>query len=117
MATPTNYYPAMSLRIVTEDIIARLHAFAMGQTPEEPDHSRGNFESPNDNGHYDPSPTDVAVVRIMLAKATRLPVDIIDGIFEQAEYWVHASTVADYSDNPLTVRNGNEQDKFLVSYS
>ncbi|KAM3530864.1 hypothetical protein NHJ13051_001092 [Beauveria bassiana] len=111
----------MSLRIIPANIISRLQALSTGQTPDTPnedepaaDTAPRHAGSRNENGHYDPSPIDVAVVRIMLAKATKLPVDVVDGIFELAEYWVRTTTAADYSGNALYVSSRSVQDRFLV---
>ncbi|OAA79749.1 hypothetical protein LEL_03235 [Akanthomyces lecanii RCEF 1005] len=99
----------MSFRIIPANIISRIQALGIGQAPDaatEGDSdaipSTPHAGKHNDDGHYDPSPIDVVVVRIMLAKATKLPVDIIDGIFELAEYWVHTMTAADYTGHELT---------------
>lgn len=109
----------MSFRIIPANIIGRLQALATGQPSEETPGDQPQREHAgkhNDDGHYDPSPIDVAVVRIMLVKATKLPVDIVDGIFEQAEYWVRTTSRADYHARPLRVSKGAGavQDRFLV---
>ncbi|KAM3562131.1 hypothetical protein ARSEF4850_002900 [Beauveria asiatica] len=111
----------MSLRIIPANIISRLQALGAGQTPDGPNEDESAAATAtrhagrrNDNGHYDPSPIDVAVVRIMLAKATKLPVDVVDGIFELAEYWVRTTTAADFSNNMLYVSSRSVQDRFLV---
>ncbi|KAM3456595.1 hypothetical protein MY3296_001550 [Beauveria thailandica] len=111
----------MSLRIIPANIISRLQALGAGQTPDAPNEDESAAATAtrhagrrNDNGHYDPSPIDVAVVRIMLAKATKLPVDVVDGIFELAEYWVRTTTAADFSNNMLYVSSRSVQDRFLV---
>ncbi len=112
----------MSFRIIPANIISRIQALGIGQAPDAA--TEGDSDAipgtphagkHNDDGHYDPSPIDVVVVRIMLAKATKLPVDVIDGIFELAEYWVHTMTAADYTGHELTVSSRSIQDKFLAS--
>ncbi|OAA63875.1 hypothetical protein ISF_04584 [Cordyceps fumosorosea ARSEF 2679] len=108
----------MSYRIIPANIINRIQALGFGPTPAEPSEDR-SADAPaipyagqhNADGHYDPSPIDVVVVRIMIAKATKLPVDVVDGIFEFAEYWVRTTTAADYTGNVLSVHSSN---KFLV---
>ncbi len=112
----------MSFRIIPANIINRLQALGLGQAPDAAagDESAAATDTPhagrhNDDGHYDPSPIDVAVVRIMLARATTLPVDVVDGIFELAEYWVRTTTADDYTGNELSVSSYSTQDRFLVS--
>lgn len=43
-----------------------------------------------------PTPTDIIQLRVALARKTRLPVDIIDEIFDHAEYWASSSVEVDY---------------------
>ncbi|KAJ6787704.1 hypothetical protein PWT90_10409 [Aphanocladium album] len=110
---------SMSFRIIPDHIMRRISRMNQFANVSGTDDSNTNSDIPhtgkhNDDGHYDPSPIDVAVVRIMLAKATKLPVDIIDGIFELAQYWVHTVTAADYSDSPLSVSTHSSQNRFLV---
>lgn len=121
-------YPAiatMSFRIIPANIIQRMQNMwneENGQTLNESQANTSNTDSSvphagkrDDDGTYNPSPIDVAVVRIMLAKATKLPIDVVDGIFELAEYWVRTTTATDYSSSPLTVGSSEGEDRFLVS--
>ena len=82
---------------------------------DQPQHS-GAY---NADGSYDPSPLDITVVRIMLVRSKRLPPDLVDGIFEMAEYWVRTATAVDYTTEVgryMSVRGGgNPEDEFLVS--
>lgn len=75
----------------------------------------------NEDGLYDPSPIDVAVVRIMLARSKRLPPDLVDAIFEMAEYWVRSTTAVDFGQMPgqaryMNIRGGVQpENEFMVS--
>lgn len=50
--------------------------------------------SVDENGLYEPSPIDVAVVRIMMSRSKSLPPDLVDVIFDYAEYWAHSVTTS-----------------------
>ncbi|EAA34853.2 hypothetical protein GE21DRAFT_2199 [Neurospora crassa] len=68
---------------------------------------------------YQPTATEVILVRAMLEKALRLPPEIINGILDHAEYWPHTSTVIDYSNWPQGQRvvnagDGNSENAFLL---
>ncbi|KAK5988401.1 hypothetical protein PT974_12555 [Cladobotryum mycophilum] len=44
-----------------------------------------------DEDLYKPTPIDIAVVRAMLSQAKKLPPDLVDSIFDFAEYWAHSA--------------------------
>ena len=71
------------------------------------------------DGGYDPSPMDVFVVREMLSRAIRLPPDIVDVIFDYAEYWAHSTNYIDYLEEHKTpmrvVGTSKSENRFLVS--
>ena len=50
--------------------------------------------SVDEDGLYEPSPIDVAVVRIMMSRSKNLPPDLVDIIFDYAEYWAHSVTTS-----------------------
>lgn len=50
--------------------------------------------SVDEDGLYEPSPIDVAVVRIMMSRSKSLPPDLVDVIFDYAEYWAHSVTTS-----------------------
>ncbi|EGX90207.1 hypothetical protein CCM_06626 [Cordyceps militaris CM01] len=111
----------MSFRIIPANIINLVQAIDAGLPLDVQKQDRSADAPPtpftgqhNDDGHYDPSPIDVAVVRIMLAKATKLPIDVVDGIFELAEYWVRTTTAADITGNEMSISSHFIQDKFLL---
>lgn len=62
---------------------------------------------------YEPSPIDIAVVRAMLCRAKQLPPDLIDAIFDFAEYWAHSTTQLHES---ISIMGGNpdREDRFLL---
>ncbi len=69
---------------------------------------------------YLPTILDVLVVKAMLAKALRLPAEIVDSILDQAEYWPHTSVEVDYTKSwgsAQAVRGGprTQENLFLVS--
>lgn len=63
-------------------------------------------------------PIDVVIARVMLTKGTKLPPDVVDIIFDFAEYWAHSSNEVDYilqQQSPLTVNGGSPlQNKFML---
>jgi hypothetical protein len=67
-----------------------------------------------DDNSYEPSPVDIAVVRAMLYRAKKLPPDLIDAIFDFAEYWAHSTTQLH---ERVSIMGGSEdrENKFLVS--
>ncbi|KAH7126371.1 hypothetical protein B0J13DRAFT_565390 [Dactylonectria estremocensis] len=40
---------------------------------------------------FSPTPIDIVVTRIMLTRGVKLPPDVVDMIFDHAEYWAHSS--------------------------
>lgn len=40
---------------------------------------------------HEPSAADAVVVRLMLLKGKQLPIELVDVILDQAEYWPHES--------------------------
>lgn len=67
---------------------------------------------------FRPKPIDIVVTRIMLTRSKRLPPDLIDAIFDFAEYWAHSTTSVNYhvdNQDHLCIRGTVAQDKMLVS--
>ncbi|RGP67921.1 hypothetical protein FSPOR_5582 [Fusarium sporotrichioides] len=66
----------------------------------------------------DITPVDVVIARIMLTKGKKLPPDVVDMIFDFAEYWAHSSNEVDFKlqhQSPLTVNGGSPlQNKFVL---
>ncbi|KID73672.1 uncharacterized protein G6M90_00g002140 [Metarhizium brunneum] len=62
------------------------------ETPEP----RPSDKTDADDGTYHPTPIDIVVVRIMLIRSVKLPPDLVDAIFDYAEYWAHSTNAIDY---------------------
>lgn len=108
----------MSFRILPGDILRRLQGIAAGEGPSEPEAmslpAQNLGTRARGDNYHDPSPIDIVVVRTMLAKGLKLPVDLVDGILEHAEYWVRTTTAVNYP-QLLRAGKGHGEDKFLVS--
>jgi hypothetical protein len=78
----------------------------------------GNPSSSTDEP-YNPSPLDICKLRALLARERGLPPDIVDVIFDYAEYWAHSSNHIDYLEehkDALRVAGGGRmENRFLVS--
>lgn len=74
-----------------------------------------------DDGTYHPSPIDIFVVRIMLIRSVKLPPDLVDVIFDYAEYWARSTNAIDYrAEHQELLRicgSTKVEDEFLVSHS
>lgn len=74
-----------------------------------------------DDGTYHPSPIDIFVVRIMLIRSVKLPPDLVDVIFDYAEYWARSTNAIDYrAEHQELLRiygSSKTEDQFLVSHS
>ncbi|KAI5467962.1 hypothetical protein BGZ63DRAFT_372621 [Mariannaea sp. PMI_226] len=83
---------------------------------EQPQEKDDFGDAPNKS--YAPSPTDIFVVRAMLVKTSNLPADIVDLIFDHAEYWAHSSNEIDYTaehQSPMCVQaTSPAQNKFIL---
>jgi hypothetical protein len=70
-------------------------------------------------GPFYPGPADIFVVRAMLNKAFQLPPDVVDTVFDYAEYWARSSNEIDYNvehKSPLRITgNSRMENRFLVS--
>lgn len=77
-------------------------------------------DGPSDaEGTYKPTPIDVVVVRVMLTRGIKLPPDVVDMVFDHAEYWPHSSNeidfMAEHHDCLRVQGTSPNHDKFLVS--
>ncbi|KHO01349.1 uncharacterized protein MAM_00350 [Metarhizium album ARSEF 1941] len=77
-------------------LLARLRRMPMISQPHEAPEPRPSDKSDADDGTYHPNPIDIVVVRIMLTRSVKLPPDLVDIIFDHAEYWAHSTNVIDY---------------------
>lgn len=68
------------------------------------------------NHSHEPSAADAVVVRLMLLKARQLPIELVDVILDQAEYWPHESAS---TSQPQIIRGGNQaiESALLVSFT
>ncbi|KAJ0343449.1 hypothetical protein COL154_011283 [Colletotrichum chrysophilum] len=64
--------------------LARAMAFPDNNGPD------GQSSTQQVPGEYKPTLADVLVVRVMLEKAAKFPPELLDLIFDQAEYWPHS---------------------------
>lgn len=86
---------------------------------EEPTSPAPQEASEPNAAPYDPTPIDIVVVRIMLIQSKKLPPDIVDAVFDHAEYWAHSSNEIDYqAEHQSALRiigSSSVENKFLVS--
>ncbi|ODA83173.1 hypothetical protein RJ55_01684 [Drechmeria coniospora] len=77
----------------------------------------GDTTPASDDG-YNPTPIDIAVTRIMLVRSLRLPPDLVDAIFDFAEYWAHSTNAINYTtehQDCLRVSGSSHlEDRFLL---
>jgi hypothetical protein len=67
---------------------------------------------------FSPTADDVVEVKKFLLEAVKLPLELVDAIIDQAEYWPHTRSVfhRHESENPLYVRAGGvDENTLLVS--
>lgn len=90
-------------------LVNTLREMALGQPPP----------APAPTGSYLPTAFDICKVRALLGREKRLPPDIVDLIFDHAEYWAHSSNSIDYMEehkDALRIAGGGRmENRFLVS--
>lgn len=85
--------------------------------------SSGSTSDTTPEDSYAPTPTDIVIVRIMLTRGNKwkLPPDIVDAIFDQAEYWAHSSNEIDFKVEHKSalriVGRSRAENRFLVCCS
>lgn len=103
--------------IIPSLLIRRLRGI---QLEPEPPVSRPSDKTDAQDGVYKPTPIDIVVVRIMLTRSTKLPPDLVDSVFDYAEYWAHSTNAIDYqaeTQDILRISGSSEtEDKFLVRF-
>ncbi|OAQ60010.1 ankyrin repeat protein [Pochonia chlamydosporia 170] len=104
--------------IVPNMLLARLRQMPLlPQDREQPEPQPSDKTDTND-GLYHPTPIDIVVVRTMLTRSVKLPPDLVDAIFDYAEYWAHSTNVIDYQaeqQEPLRINGSSmSEDKFLL---
>ncbi|KAM4063711.1 Ankyrin repeat protein [Hirsutella rhossiliensis] len=102
--------------VIPAMLIRRLRDMEL-QQPEKRDPSPAAGDD-NSQGGYRPTPIDIVVTRIMLTRSKRLPPDLVDSIFDFAEYWAHSTSVVNYPSehqDHLRIRGtGADENKFLL---
>ncbi|QUC17577.1 uncharacterized protein UV8b_01818 [Ustilaginoidea virens] len=95
----------------------RMQALSRAASPEPP-HPKPSDKSDSRDGIYRPTPLDITVTRIMLTRSLRIPPDLVDSIFDYAEYWAHSINVIDYQaehqDSLRIAGNSATENKFLL---
>lgn len=98
---------------IPQNVILGLRSMLSTAGQDEEDEKKSN--SPV----KDLTPIDIVVTRIMLTKGKKLPPDVVDVIFDFAEYWAHSSNEIDYiaeHSGPLMINGASPvENKFLVS--
>lgn len=85
-----------------QPFISRLRGMHVGPElprparPQQGQSSDPTSDAPEDHDFYEPTPIDVAVTRILMTRGLKFPPDIVDAIFDFAEYWAHSSNEIDY---------------------
>ncbi|KAM0345508.1 hypothetical protein ACHAPU_006435 [Fusarium lateritium] len=104
---------------IPQNVILGLRSMLLGESRErsqDDEDGKSNASSPEGL-----TPIDIVITRIMLSKGTKLPPDVVDVIFDFAEYWAHSSNEIDYmlqhSENLLVNGQSPAENKFLVSRS
>ncbi|OAA36068.1 hypothetical protein NOR_07674 [Metarhizium rileyi] len=101
--------------IVPNLLLARLRQMPFTPEPPEP---RPSDKTDVDDGAYYPTPIDIVVARVMLTRSVKLPPDLVDAIFDYAEYWAHSTNVIDYQaeqQEPLRISGtSSTEDRFLL---
>ncbi|KAJ6447007.1 ankyrin repeat protein [Purpureocillium lavendulum] len=104
-------------------LIRRLQRMELPE-PDEPERRADDLpatpadKTPANNDRYHPSPIDIAVTRIMLVRSKRLPPDIVDAVFDFAEYWAHSTNAINFTtehQDHLRISGSSEvENKFLL---
>jgi hypothetical protein len=64
---------------------------------------------------YIPSPEDVLIVKQILTKKGKLPLELVDTIIDSADYWVKTTTCR--TNGEVSILSGREREnKLLVSW-
>lgn len=105
-------YIAMA-QSIPQNVILGLRSMLLSGGQDEED------EKKSTSPVKDLTPIDIVIARIMLTKGKKLPPDVVDVIFDFAEYWAHSSNEIDFiaeHSNPLMINGGSPvENKFLVS--
>lgn len=109
--------------LLPTNLMNRLRGVGIGpQLPDQPpsqrDTSSAAHDEAQDDNSYKPTPLDIVLTRALLTQARKIPPDIVDAIFDYAEYWAHSSNEIDYMlehKSPLRIIGRSpKEDHFLV---
>lgn len=116
-------FALLMANIIPQSVLNRLRELQQGIQqilPASSDESKDRKEISTefDDGSYHPSPVDIAVVRVMMTRGLRLPPDIVDAIFDHAEYWARSTNEVDFKlehhSHLRIVGQSQKEDSFLV---
>lgn len=97
---------------IPQNVILGLRSMLLSEGQDEED------EKKSTSPVKDLTPIDIVIARIMLTKGKKLPPDVVDVIFDFAEYWAHSSNEIDFiaeHSSPLTINGGSPvENKFLL---
>jgi hypothetical protein len=82
------------------------------QPESEPTAEKSEPETPQ----YEPTLTEVLVLKEKLQQKTRLPIELIESIVDLAEYWPHTSSIFNERKNVIAGTEEKES-QFVVSVS
>lgn len=72
----------------------------------------------DEHGGYRPTPAEIVDLRALIVKHKELPLEIVDDIFDYAEYWASCSNeidfVREHGDSMKVNGRSRVEDKFLV---
>ncbi|KAF6837411.1 hypothetical protein CPLU01_03035 [Colletotrichum plurivorum] len=100
---------------ITNTALGALNNLMASMNPT--DNPEGRSDPPP--GEYKPTPIDVIVVRVMLEKAAHLPPEVLDMVFDLAEYWPHSTAFVHYPVNrndrsSFSVRGSTQDENKLI---
>lgn len=103
--------------IASNLLLHRFRQMNLSRPPQQPD-PRPSDKTDAEDGFYRPTPIDIAVAQIMLTKSMKLPPELVDSIFDLAEYWAHSINAIDYQaeqqDHLRIPGPSASEDKFLL---
>ncbi|PHH81796.1 hypothetical protein CDD82_7838 [Ophiocordyceps australis] len=98
-------FDSIPTRLLTR--LRRLHLAVPPADASDDDEANASSSSASHSNVYEPTPFDVVVTRVMLGRSMKLPPDLVDCIFDYAEYWAHSTSVVE--DN-----SGGDPNQFLL---
>lgn len=115
---------AIMVSMIPSSIVNLLRDLGGNDDPDHPDGNApaeasgsANEPSAEEENSYNPSPVDIGIVRIMLARAMKIPPTLIDEIFEHAEYWASSSNEVDFNlehQAPMTISGSRQRENTFL---